>query len=58
MKVELFINGEALDAADDKKLISQIPLRDKTVRVFIGWLLFLFESFSPPLYLVFIIPNS
>lgn len=29
MKVDLFVNGELLDPADDKKLMSQLPLRDK-----------------------------
>ncbi|XP_025080256.1 LOW QUALITY PROTEIN: probable ubiquitin carboxyl-terminal hydrolase FAF-X [Pomacea canaliculata] len=31
VKVDLYINGEQIDASEDKKLISQIPLRDKTV---------------------------
>lgn len=30
-KLELFINGEALDTGDDRKLLSQIPIRDRTV---------------------------
>lgn len=30
-KLELFVNGEPLDPADDRKLLSQIPLRDKMV---------------------------
>lgn len=30
-KLELFINGEPLDTADDKKLLGHIPLRDRTV---------------------------
>ncbi|KAG8178428.1 hypothetical protein JTE90_019137 [Oedothorax gibbosus] len=29
MKVDLFVNGDLLDPADDKKLVSQLPLRDK-----------------------------
>lgn len=29
VKLELFVNGEALDMSDDRKLLSQIPLRDK-----------------------------
>ncbi|XP_001604458.2 probable ubiquitin carboxyl-terminal hydrolase FAF-X isoform X1 [Nasonia vitripennis] len=29
VKVDLFINGESLEQADDRKLLSQIPLRDK-----------------------------
>lgn len=33
MKVDLFINGELLDPADDKKLVSQLPLRDKMVHI-------------------------
>lgn len=42
LKLDLFINGELLDPADDRKLLSQIPLRDKmvsslcTVQVLIG----------------------
>uniref|UniRef100_T1IZS4 ubiquitinyl hydrolase 1 n=1 Tax=Strigamia maritima TaxID=126957 RepID=T1IZS4_STRMM len=31
MKVDLFVNGELIDPAEDKKLISEIPLRDKTL---------------------------
>lgn len=31
VKLELFVNGEALDMSDDRKLLSQIPLRDKMV---------------------------
>lgn len=30
-KLELFINGEPLDPNDDRKLLSQIPIRDKTI---------------------------
>lgn len=33
MKVDLFVNGELLDPADDKKLVSQLPLRDKMVHI-------------------------
>ncbi|XP_047353087.1 probable ubiquitin carboxyl-terminal hydrolase FAF-X isoform X1 [Vespa velutina] len=29
VKLDLFINGEGLEQADDRKLLSQIPLRDK-----------------------------
>ncbi|XP_067668544.1 ubiquitin carboxyl-terminal hydrolase 9X-like [Haliotis asinina] len=29
IKVDLYVNGEQLDPSEDKKLISQIPLRDK-----------------------------
>ncbi|XP_012278998.1 probable ubiquitin carboxyl-terminal hydrolase FAF-X [Orussus abietinus] len=29
VKLDLFINGESLEPADDRKLLSQIPLRDK-----------------------------
>lgn len=35
MKVDLFVNGELLDPADDKKLVSQLPLRDKMVHIFL-----------------------
>lgn len=31
-KVELFIGGEVVDPADDRKLIGQLSLKDKTVR--------------------------
>jgi ubiquitin carboxyl-terminal hydrolase 9/24 len=32
-KLELFINGEPLDPADDRKLLSQMPIRDKMVKL-------------------------
>lgn len=31
IKVDMYVNGELLDPSEDKKLISQIPLRDRTV---------------------------
>jgi len=31
VKVDLYINNEMLEASEDKKLISQVPLRDKMV---------------------------
>lgn len=31
IKVELYIGAEQIDSSEDKKLISQIPLRDKMV---------------------------
>lgn len=31
MKLELYVNGELLDTSHDRKILSQIPLRDKTV---------------------------
>lgn len=31
-KIELFIGGEVVDPADDRKLIGQLSLKDKTVR--------------------------
>lgn len=34
VKVDLFMNNEPIDPSDDKKLISQIPLRDKMVGAF------------------------
>lgn len=34
-KLELFVNGELLDPADDRRLLSQIPLRDKMVNSFV-----------------------
>ena len=34
VKLDLFINGELLEQPDDRKLLSQIPLRDKMVRLF------------------------
>ena len=33
VKVELYLNAEQIDSSEDKKLISQIPLRDKMVSV-------------------------
>lgn len=33
-KLELFVNGEPLDPTDDRKLLSQIPIRDKMVSYF------------------------
>ena len=32
-KIELFIGGEVVDPADDRKLIGQLNLKDKTVRL-------------------------
>lgn len=32
-KIELFIGGEVVDPADDRKLIGQLNLKDKTVRM-------------------------
>lgn len=32
-KIELYVNGELLDTSHDRKILSQIPLRDKTVIV-------------------------
>lgn len=32
-KIELYVNGEILDSSHDRKTLSQIPLRDKTVIV-------------------------
>lgn len=34
-KIELFIGGEVVDPADDRKLIGQLNLKDKTVRLMI-----------------------
>ncbi|XP_034939757.1 probable ubiquitin carboxyl-terminal hydrolase FAF-X isoform X2 [Chelonus insularis] len=31
VKLDLYTNGESLDQADDRKLLSQLPLRDKTL---------------------------
>lgn len=31
VKIDLFLNGESLEPADDKKLLSQPPFRDKMV---------------------------
>lgn len=33
-KIELFIGGDIIDPADDRKLIGQLNLKDKTVWVF------------------------
>ncbi|KAG7304516.1 hypothetical protein JYU34_011466 [Plutella xylostella] len=32
-KLELYVNGELLDSSHDRKILSQIPLRDKTIIV-------------------------
>lgn len=32
-KIELFIGGDIIDPADDRKLIGQLNLKDKTVRI-------------------------
>ena len=32
-RLDLYINGEILSPNDDKRLISQVPLRDRTVSV-------------------------
>ena len=34
LKVDLYVNGELLDQNDDRKLISQVPIRDKTVSLY------------------------
>lgn len=34
VKVDLFVNGDILDQAEDCKLLSQHPIRDKTVTIF------------------------
>ncbi|XP_039296311.1 LOW QUALITY PROTEIN: probable ubiquitin carboxyl-terminal hydrolase FAF-X [Nilaparvata lugens] len=31
LKVDLFVNGDLLDPAEDRRLLSQLPIRDKTV---------------------------
>ncbi|XP_074657837.1 ubiquitin carboxyl-terminal hydrolase 9X-like [Tubulanus polymorphus] len=31
LKVDLYVNGDILDQNDDKRLISQVPIRDKTL---------------------------
>ena len=33
IKIDLYLNGEILDPAEDKRLISQLPIREKTVSV-------------------------
>ena len=32
-RLDLYVNGEILCPSDDKRLISQVPLRDRTVSV-------------------------
>lgn len=39
-KLELYINGEMLDPVDDRKLLSQMPIRDKMVKYYFSLLLF------------------
>ena len=47
LKVDLYINGELLDTADDRKLISQLAIRDKTVSVsLMGELFYFLERHS------------
>lgn len=36
-KIELFIGGEVVDPADDRKLIGQLNLKDKTVSCFFAY---------------------
>ena len=31
LKVELYINGDQIDPANDRKLVTQLGIRDKTV---------------------------
>lgn len=45
-KVELFIGGELVDPADDRKLIGQLNLKDKTVSV-AGWVFTSVQMFLP-----------
>lgn len=45
-KVELFIGGELVDPADDRKLIGQLNLKDKTVSV-AGWVFTLIQILLP-----------
>ncbi len=35
-KIELFIGGEIIDPADDRKLIGQLNLKDKTVGIYLA----------------------
>ena len=37
-RVELYLNGELLDSHGDKKLISHLPIRDKSVS-YLKWLI-------------------
>ena len=32
-RLDLYVNGEILCPSDDKRLISQVPLRDRTVSI-------------------------
>lgn len=45
-KVELFIGGELVDPADDRKLIGQLNLKDKTVSL-AGWVFTSIQIFLP-----------
>lgn len=53
MKVDLFVNGELLDPADDKKLVSQLPLRDKMVLIIYQHINFILKAYCI-LYSVYI----
>lgn len=37
-KIELFIGGDIIDPADDRKLIGQLNLKDKTVKISLFYL--------------------
>lgn len=43
-KIELFIGGEVVDPADDRKLIGQLNLKDKTVRSKTSIYFFVYEN--------------
>lgn len=38
VKLDLFLNGEPLESTDDRKLLSQTPLRDKMVYILFPFL--------------------
>lgn len=38
VKLDLFLNGEPLESTDDRKLLSQTPLRDKMVYIYFSFL--------------------
>lgn len=38
VKLDLFLNGEPLESTDDRKLLSQTPLRDKMVYILFSFL--------------------
>lgn len=56
-KIELFIGGEVVDPADDRKLIGQLNLKDKTVRMLGGCYFLASKRKIIILYLALVLPS-